>query len=55
MDIGDIISDAVRYPSSDWKKILIMGVFFILSFIIVGVFFLLGYFLRISKINYCRC
>ncbi len=49
MDIGDIISDAVRYPSSDWKKILIMGVFFILSFIIVGVFFLLGYFLRILK------
>jgi hypothetical protein len=49
MDIGEIISDAVKYPSSDWKKLLILGVFFILCFVIVGIFFVLGYFLRILK------
>ena len=26
MDIGGIIGDAVRYPFSDWKKILIFGI-----------------------------
>ena len=49
MEIGEIISDAVKYPSSNWKKVLILGVFFILSIVIVGIFFVLGYFLRILK------
>jgi hypothetical protein len=49
MEIGEIISDAVKYPSSNWKKVLILGVFFILSFVIIGVFLVLGYFLRILK------
>lgn len=49
MEIGEIISDAVKYPSSDWKKVLILGVFFILSFIVVGIIFIAGYFLRIVK------
>jgi len=49
MNIGEILSDAVKYPSSEWKKIIILGVLFILSFVIIGVFFVLGYFLRILK------
>lgn len=49
MDIGEIISDAVRYPSSDWKKVIIYGIFFILSMLIIGILFVPGYFLRIIK------
>ncbi len=49
MNIGEILSDAVKYPSSDWKKILTLGIFIILSFVIIGIFFALGYFLRILK------
>ncbi len=49
MDIGEIISDAVKYPSSEWKKVIILGILFILSFVIIGIFFVLGYFLRILK------
>ncbi len=49
MDIGEIISDAAKYPSSEWKKVIILGILFILSFVIIGIFFVLGYFLRILK------
>ena len=49
MEIGEIISDALPYPSSNWKKVLILGVFLILSFVIIGIFLVLGYFLRIVK------
>jgi hypothetical protein len=49
MEIGEIISNAVKYPSSNWKKVLILGIFFILSFVIVGIFFVFGYYLRIIK------
>ena len=49
MEIGEIISNAVKYPSYDWKKVIILGILFILSFIIVGIFFVFGYYLRIVK------
>ena len=49
MDIGDIIGDAVRYPSQDWKKVLYLGVFTLLSVIIVGLLFVPGYLLRVVK------
>ena len=49
MEIGEIISDAIPYPSSDWKKVIILGVLFILSFVIVGIIFVLGYHIRIIK------
>ncbi len=49
MEIGEIISDAGKYPSSNWKKVIILGIFFILSFVIIGIFFVLGYYLRIIK------
>lgn len=31
MEIGELISDALRYPISDWQKLLILGVIVILS------------------------
>jgi hypothetical protein len=49
VEIGEIISDAVKFPSSDWKKVLILGVFFLLSMVLIGIFFVSGYFLRIIK------
>lgn len=49
MDIGDIIGDAVRYPSQDWKKVLILGVFALLSYVIIGIFFVPGYILRVLR------
>ena len=49
MEIGEIISNAVKYPSYDWKKVIILGILFILSFIIIGIFFVFGYYLRIVK------
>ncbi len=49
MDIGEIIGDAVRYPSQDWKKVVILGVLYILNIIIIGVLFWPGYLLRVLK------
>jgi hypothetical protein len=40
MDIGEIIKDSVRYPFSDWKKILILGIIIVISGI--NSFFKLG-------------
>lgn len=31
MEIGELVSDALRYPISDWQKLLILGVIVILS------------------------
>lgn len=31
MDIGEIVKDAVRYPLSDWKKILILGIIIVFT------------------------
>ncbi|WP_424354156.1 DUF4013 domain-containing protein [Methanobacterium sp. MBAC-LM] len=49
MDIGDIIGDAVRYPSQDWKKVVTFGVFFLLNYVIIGILFWPGYALRALK------
>ncbi len=49
MDIGDIISDSIKYPSSDWGKVLILGIITIASVLIVPVFLLIGYVFRIIK------
>ncbi len=48
MDIGEIISDAIRYPSSDWKKILIEGILLILNATVILAFGT-GYILRVMK------
>ncbi|MEM4526005.1 MAG: DUF4013 domain-containing protein [Methanothermobacter sp.] len=49
VDIGEIIGDAVKYPVSDWKKLIILGVFFLLSFLLIPIFFALGYVFRALK------
>ncbi len=49
MDIGDVISDSLRYPSSDWSKVVILGVLFLISFLIIPIFLALGYIFRVIK------
>lgn len=49
MDIGEIISDSVKYPISDWKKLLTLGVLFLLSFLLIPVFLAIGYAFRALK------
>jgi hypothetical protein len=49
MDIGDIISDSIKYPSSSWGKVLILGIITIASILIVPLFLVLGYMFRIIK------
>ncbi|MDI3549731.1 MAG: hypothetical protein PWQ15_833 [Methanobacterium sp.] len=43
MDIGEIISDSIKYPSQDWKKIIILGILSILSILIIPIFLVMGY------------
>ena len=31
MDLGKIVEDAVMYPLSDWKKILVLGILMVIS------------------------
>ncbi|MGB9978977.1 DUF4013 domain-containing protein [Methanobacterium sp.] len=31
MDIGDLVSDALKYPLSDWTKILILGIILVIA------------------------
>jgi len=49
MDIGEIISDSIKYPSSGWGKVLILGVIMIASILIVPIFLVYGYVFRIIK------
>ena len=49
MDIGDVISDSLRYPTSDWSKLVILGVLFLISFLIIPIFLVLGYMFRVIK------
>ncbi|MBC7096289.1 MAG: DUF4013 domain-containing protein [Methanobacteriales archaeon] len=49
MDIGEIISDSVKYPISDWKKLLTLGVLLLLSFLLIPVFLAIGYAFRTLK------
>lgn len=49
MDIGDIISDSIKYPSTSWGKVVILGIILIASVLIVPIFLLYGYMLRIIK------
>ena len=49
MDISDIISDSIKYPSSNWGKVLILGIIMIASILIVPIFLLYGYIFRIIK------
>lgn len=49
MDIGEILGDAARYPSQDWKKVIILGIFYILSIVLIGFLLWPGYLLRVLK------
>jgi hypothetical protein len=61
MDIGDVVGDAIRYPSQDWKKVVIFIIIVIVSMligragVILGIigliisFLVYGYVLRIIK------
>ncbi|MDO9046057.1 MAG: DUF4013 domain-containing protein [Methanobacteriaceae archaeon] len=49
MDIGEIVSDSIKYPLSDLKKVLILGFMFLISFLIVPIFLVMGYGFRALK------
>ena len=49
MDIGDVISDSLRYPTSNWSKLVIVGVLLLISFLIIPLFLVLGYMFRVIK------
>jgi hypothetical protein len=49
LDIGDVISDSMKYPSTDWKKVIILGLLFMFSFLIIPLFLLYGYIFRVIK------
>jgi len=49
LDIGEIVNDAIRYPSSDWKKVIILGVLMIASVVILPIFLVMGYGFRALK------
>lgn len=49
MDIGYLTSDAMKYPSQDWKKVIILGLLILTSFLIVPAFLVMGYIFRALK------
>lgn len=49
MDAGEITSNALKYPLTDFKKVLILGILTILSSLIIPVFLVLGYIFKIIK------
>lgn len=49
MEIGEIISESIKYPSSNWKKVIILGILVIASVLIVPIFLVYGYVFRIMK------
>jgi hypothetical protein len=49
LDIGEIVNDAIRYPSTDWKKVIILGVLMIASVVIIPIFLVMGYGFRALK------
>jgi len=49
MDIGYLTSDAMKYPSQDWKKVIILGILILTSFLIIPAFLAMGYVFRALK------
>jgi hypothetical protein len=50
MDIGDVISDSLRYPTSNWSKVIILGILFLLSIFIIPLFFSIRIYIQSCKI-----
>ncbi len=54
MKIGEIVKDSLRYPFSDWKKILILGIILliysshIVTYLVLLIFFM---FLNVSNLS----
>lgn len=49
MDIGEIVSDAIKYPSQKWGKIIILGIILIIPIVnFIG----LGYLFRVLKATF---
>ena len=40
MDLGGIVGDAAKYPFTDWKKILVLGILTMISSIGVAIVFI---------------
>lgn len=51
MDAGQITSDALKYPTQNFSKVLILGVLTVLSTLIIPGFLVLGYFYKIVKFS----
>ena len=49
MDIGDVVSDSLKYPSSNWSKVVILGILLLISILIIPIFLSLGYMFRVIK------
>ncbi|MEN6592037.1 MAG: DUF4013 domain-containing protein [Methanobacterium sp.] len=49
MDAGEITSNALKYPLTDFKKVLILGILTILSSLIIPGFLVLGYVFKIIR------
>nr|WP_319374080.1 DUF4013 domain-containing protein [uncultured Methanobacterium sp.] len=49
MDIGYLTSDAMKYPLQDWKKVIILGILILTSFLIIPAFLAMGYVFRALK------
>ncbi|AEG19091.1 hypothetical protein MSWAN_2083 [Methanobacterium paludis] len=49
MDVGEISSNALKYSLSNFKKVLILGILTITSFLIIPGFLVLGYLFKILK------
>lgn len=49
MDIGEIVSDAIKYPSQKWGKIIILGIILIIPIVnFIGI----GYLFRVLKATF---
>lgn len=49
MDAGEITSNALKYPLTNFKKVLILGILTVLSSLIIPGFLVLGYVFKIIK------
>lgn len=49
MDIGYLTTDAARYSSKNWKKVLTLGILFVMGFLIIPAFLFMGYVFRVLK------
>jgi uncharacterized Tic20 family protein len=49
MDIGEIFSDSLGYPSKNLKRVAVLGISFLFSILIIPFFIVLGYALRVMR------